>query len=636
MPLCLGRSVDDEDKVNSSTAPAENGKNGAAVFATTHWSLVLEAQSESPAALEALEKICRAYWRPIYSFLRRQGHSPEEAEDLTQGFFALILERRDLDSVRQEKGRLRSYLLASLKHFTSDRRRHEMAIKRGRRQGLIPLVELRANERVDLAFTRPVETLTADQLYERRWALALMEQVLGRLKDEYRATGNGVLFDWLKQFSLSANDNTIYLGSSSKVFKSTDLGATWIDMSAGLGKGGIQALLFDGTTLFAGTPADSAGMYRSTNGGASWEPVAAGLPIGKTIRSLISFGAYVFAGTEGDGIYRSSDHGDTWAKTDINNMLLAQTLVLTFCAKDNELFAGATNGIYKSTDGGATFQRILNGFPTNIGVFAWSLTASGGNVVAAVTVLFSPSEALDAIFYSPDNGSTWHQATLPITPTAVTAVASDGSSLAYAGVFGQSSSVKGLYKSTDAGVTWSQRPALNVDIERLAAKGSNVLAGDLFAAYYSTDFGENWNFSSPPGNCPFGCGIFTYTFRDNSIFGGDEVGMFLSMDSGASWIPVNEGFPVCPIPDIEASCADNIYLFSGTGGEGVWRKLLGPTPTPTPTPSPTPTGTVSPTPTPTPTATATATGTPRPSPTPRGTPMPRPRPTPIPRPTPRR
>jgi DNA-directed RNA polymerase specialized sigma24 family protein len=199
VPLCLGRSVDAEDDVNSSGAPAENGENGAAAFATTHWSLVLEAQSESPAALEALEKICRAYWRPIYSFLRRQGHAPEEAEDLTQGFFALILERRDLDSVRKEKGRLRSYLLASLKHFTADRHRHEMAIKRGRRQGLVPLEELRANERVDLAFTRAVETLTADQLYERRWALALMEQVLGRLKDEYRASGNGVLFDWLKQ-----------------------------------------------------------------------------------------------------------------------------------------------------------------------------------------------------------------------------------------------------------------------------------------------------------------------------------------------------------------------------------------------------------------------------------------------------
>jgi photosystem II stability/assembly factor-like uncharacterized protein len=448
-------------------------------------------------------------------------------------------------------------------------------------------------------------------------------------------------------YSFSSNGSTIYLGSNSKVFKSTDVGATWIDVSTGLGKGGIQALLFDGTNLFAGTPADSAGVYRSTNGGTSWDPAAAGLPIGKVIRSLISFGAYVFAGTEGDGIYRSSDHGDTWAKTDVNNTLLAQQLVFTFCTKDQALFAGAQNGIYKSTDGGATFQRIINGFPPNISLFAWSLTVSGGDIVAAITVLLSPSEALDGIFYSSDDGSTWHQATLPITPTAVTSVASDGSSLAYAGVFGQSSSVKGLYKSTDAGVTWAQRPALNVDIERLAANGSNVLAGDLFGAYYSTDFGESWAFSDPPGNCPFGCGIFTYTFRGSSIFAGDTAGMFFSTDSGATWIPVNEGFPQCPIPSIEASCADNNYLFAGTFGEGVWRKLLGTgTPTPTPSPSatvtstpsstPTPTATVTSTPTststPTPTATVTATATPRPTPTPRHSPMPRPRPTPPPRP----
>ena len=188
-----------DDDVTSSTAPAENAQNGAVAFATTHWSVVLEAQSESPAAQEALEKICRTYWRPIYSFLRRHGVGPEEAEDLTQGFFELILERRDLDSVRKEKGRLRSYLLASLKNFTADRRRREMAIKRGRRQGLIPWEELRADERVGPAFAGPVDTLTADQLYEHRWALALMEQVLRRLKDEYRATGNAALFDWLKQ-----------------------------------------------------------------------------------------------------------------------------------------------------------------------------------------------------------------------------------------------------------------------------------------------------------------------------------------------------------------------------------------------------------------------------------------------------
>ena len=443
-------------------------------------------------------------------------------------------------------------------------------------------------------------------------------------------------------FSFSSNGSTIYLGSASKVFKSTDLGTTWIDVSNGLGNGGIEALLYDGSTLFAGTPADAMGIYRSTNGGQNWEPAAAGLPIASEIRSMIAFGAYVFAGTQGDGIYRTSDHGNTWNKTDVNNPLLSHQLVLAFCSKDNNLFAGAVNGIYKSTDGGATFQRTLDGFPPNIGVTAYSLAASGGDVVAAVSVSFSPSEGLQGIFYSPDDGSTWHQATLPIIPTAITSVASDGSSLAYAAVFGQSSSVKGLYKSTDAGVTWTQRQALNVDIERLAANGNNVLAGDLFGAYYSLDFGESWAFSDPPGNCPFGCGIFTYTLRGSSVFAGDEVGMFHSTDGGASWVPINEGFPQCPIPDVEASCADNNYLFAGTFGEGVWRKLLGPSPTPTPTPTftptPTPTPILTPTPTATPTATPTPTptgsptATPRPSVTPRPVPTPRHRPTPLPRP----
>jgi photosystem II stability/assembly factor-like uncharacterized protein len=434
-------------------------------------------------------------------------------------------------------------------------------------------------------------------------------------------------------YSFSAVGSTIYLGSNSKVFKSTDLGATWIDMSTGLGNGGVQALLYDGSTLFAGTPTDAAGIYRSTNGGASWDPAAAGLPVASIIRGQIAFAGYVFAGTEGDGIYRSSDHGNTWTKTDVNNSLLAHQLVFTFCAKDNALYAGAGNGIYKSTDGGATFQRIINGFPPNINVFAWSLTVSGGNILAAVTVLLSPSEALDNIFYSSDDGSSWHQANVPLVPTAVTAVASDGSSLAYAGVYGQSSFVTGLYKSTDAGLTWAFRPALMVDIERLAANGSNVLAATLFTAFYSTDFGETWG-SSTPGFCPpFGCGVATYTLRDSSIFAGNTSGMFLSTDSGASWTDINQGFPTCPLPAVEASCADDNYLFAGTFGEAAWRKLLGTgTPTPTPTPTPTATATSTPTSTPTPTATVTATVTPRPTPTPRFSPTPRARPTPAPRP----
>jgi RNA polymerase sigma-70 factor (ECF subfamily) len=113
--------------------------NGPAAFVTTHWSVVLAAQGESHAAREALEKLCRTYWWPLYGFVRRNGYKPEEAQDLTQGFFAMLLERRDLDVVRREKGRLRSYLLVSLKNFLGKTRRREMAVKRGVGRALVPL-----------------------------------------------------------------------------------------------------------------------------------------------------------------------------------------------------------------------------------------------------------------------------------------------------------------------------------------------------------------------------------------------------------------------------------------------------------------------------------------------------------------
>jgi len=157
---------------------------------------VLEAQGESPAAREALEKLCRTYWRPIYGFVRRQGVGPEEAKDLTQGFFALLLERRDLNTVRQEKGRLRSYLLTSLKHFLTNERNRAMAIKRGEGQRLIPLEHLRERERIGFD---PSETLAADQIYERRWALSVLDQALARLGDEHRAAGTSPLFDQLQK-----------------------------------------------------------------------------------------------------------------------------------------------------------------------------------------------------------------------------------------------------------------------------------------------------------------------------------------------------------------------------------------------------------------------------------------------------
>jgi RNA polymerase sigma factor (sigma-70 family) len=192
----LDRNVPPEDEVTSLSAIGGNAHHGAVAFTTTHWSVVLEAQGESPAAHEALEKLCRTYWRPIYSFVRRQGARSEDAEDLTQGFFTLLLERKDLNSVRKEKGRLRSYLLASLKNFLTDERRRVMAIKRGKGQRLIPLEDIRESERIDVERS---DRLTADQIYERRWAFTVLEQVMARLRDEYRSAGNLRFFDQMKK-----------------------------------------------------------------------------------------------------------------------------------------------------------------------------------------------------------------------------------------------------------------------------------------------------------------------------------------------------------------------------------------------------------------------------------------------------
>lgn len=174
---------------------AASSRDGAVAFATTHWSVVLTAQGQSPAANEALEKLCRTYWWPLYAFVRQNGYRHEEAEDLTQGFFAVLLERKGLDTLRKERGRLRSFLLVSLKHFLADEHRRALRIKRGSGQRLIPLEELRYAE-VDI---EPSDPSTAERVYERRWASTLLDHVFAQLKDYYYKAGNAPLFDCLKQ-----------------------------------------------------------------------------------------------------------------------------------------------------------------------------------------------------------------------------------------------------------------------------------------------------------------------------------------------------------------------------------------------------------------------------------------------------
>jgi RNA polymerase sigma factor (sigma-70 family) len=152
-------------------------------FRTTHWSVVLAAGSasaeQSNAALEAL---CRTYWHPLYAFVRREGYAVEEAQDLTQAFFARLLERRDLATVQQHKGRFRSYLLASLKNFLINEWHRARTVKRGGDRAFIPLDEILDEERL---CAQPADNVTAESLFERRWALTLLETVLARLETEF-------------------------------------------------------------------------------------------------------------------------------------------------------------------------------------------------------------------------------------------------------------------------------------------------------------------------------------------------------------------------------------------------------------------------------------------------------------------
>jgi len=168
----------------------------AGVFATTHWSVVLAAgQSESPGAQEALAKLCQTYWYPLYAFVRRQGHSPHDAQDLTQEFFARLLRSHYFAAADPKRGRFRSFLLGSIKHFLAHEWEKGRALKRGGGQVLISLDGPAGETRYAL---EPPDNVTADKIFERRWALTLLEQVLARLQEDYAASGKRQLFQELK------------------------------------------------------------------------------------------------------------------------------------------------------------------------------------------------------------------------------------------------------------------------------------------------------------------------------------------------------------------------------------------------------------------------------------------------------
>ena len=170
----------------------------AARFRTTHWSVVLlSAQTQVPGSRTALADLCRLYWYPLYAFVRRRGYNAEDAQDLTQGFFLSLLERKSLRQVGPEKGKFRSFLLAALKNYLSDAFDRENSMKRG---GQIEFVALDFDGGEERYREDAADSLTAEKVFDARWAMTLLDHAIGRLQKEYASPGKTAIIDALQPF----------------------------------------------------------------------------------------------------------------------------------------------------------------------------------------------------------------------------------------------------------------------------------------------------------------------------------------------------------------------------------------------------------------------------------------------------
>lgn len=186
----------------------ESEPRASGQFTTTHWSVVLTAgEGGSPGAAKALERLCRAYWYPLYANVRRRGYSREDAQDLTQSFFAHLLGKGFPSGIEAGKGRFRSFLLVCLKHFVTDQWEKACAAKRGGADPGLPLDWVEAEERYRLEL--PLET-SPEHLYDRRWAIDLLDHVLERLRQEALASGQARLFEAIEGCLLGEGTTETY------------------------------------------------------------------------------------------------------------------------------------------------------------------------------------------------------------------------------------------------------------------------------------------------------------------------------------------------------------------------------------------------------------------------------------------
>ncbi len=184
-------------------------------FATTHWSVVLAAgRTDTIRAGMALEKLCQTYWYPLYAYVRRRGYSPHDAQDLTQSFFACLLERQSLANVDRDRGRFRSYMLGAMNHFLADEWAKLQTQKRGGGRQILSLDLAMAEERFDL---EPADPTNVDRAFDREWATALLDKVLNRLEGEFRGEEKRRQFVVLKQTLTGSRESQPYAALASEL-----------------------------------------------------------------------------------------------------------------------------------------------------------------------------------------------------------------------------------------------------------------------------------------------------------------------------------------------------------------------------------------------------------------------------------
>jgi len=180
--------------MNSASTAAPPASD--AWFVTTHWSVVVSARAgDSPQSAAALETLCRAYWYPLYAYLRRQGRAPHDAQDLTQGFFARLLQKDYLQAAAREKGKFRTFLLVAFKRFLANEWDREHAQKRG---GFTPVVSIDQELAESRFAAEPAHSIQPDVLFDRQWAVTLLDQTMRQLQAEYVASGRAKLFEYLQ------------------------------------------------------------------------------------------------------------------------------------------------------------------------------------------------------------------------------------------------------------------------------------------------------------------------------------------------------------------------------------------------------------------------------------------------------